>query len=193
MDFLSALIVLIIICPFFLLLILLLKIANGGAGVFFLQARTGKNAKSFRIIKFKTMRDDKNANGILLPDEMRTTRLGKFIRRSSIDETPQLLNVLKGDMSLIGPRPLLPKYLPLYSKEQSRRHLLKPGITGWAQVNGRNNISWTEKFEFDVWYIDNVSLFVDIKIIFKTVLMVIKRSDITSENPQTFSTFNGKN
>ena len=192
-DFLLALIALVIILPFFLLLIVLLKIANGGAGVFFLQQRTGKNAKLFKIIKFKTMRDDRNSDGLLLPDAMRTTPLGKFIRSSSIDEIPQLLNILKGDMTLVGPRPLLEKYLPLYSEEQSKRHLVKPGITGWAQVNGRNNISWTKKFQLDVWYIENASLFVDIKIIFYTFIKVIKRNDITSENPQTFSPFNGKN
>ena len=139
------------------------------------------------------MRDDRNSDGLLLPDAMRTTPLGKFIRSSSIDEIPQLLNILKGDMTLVGPRPLLEKYLPLYSEEQSKRHLVKPGITGWAQVNGRNNISWTKKFQLDVWYIENASLFVDIKIIFYTFIKVIKRNDITSENPQTFSPFNGKN
>lgn len=139
------------------------------------------------------MRDDRDSNGILLPDAMRTTYLGKFIRSFSIDEIPQLLNILKGDMSLIGPRPLLEKYLPLYSEEQFKRHLLKPGITGWAQVNGRNNISWTKKFELDVWYIVNASFFLDIKIIFYTFIKVIKRNDITSENSHKFSPFNGKN
>ena len=192
-DFIFAMTALIIIFPFFLLLIVLLKIANGGSGVFFLQERTGKDAELFKIIKFKTMRDDRDSNGILLPDALRTTYLGKFIRSSSIDEIPQLLNILKGDMSLIGPRPLLEKYLPLYSEEQYKRHLLKPGITGWAQVNGRNNISWTKKFELDVWYITNASFFLDIKIIFYTFIKVIKRNDITSEISHKFSPFNGKN
>jgi len=171
----------------------LIKIANGDSGVFFLQQRVGKNNKLFKIIKFKTMRDERDSNGILLPDDLRFITFGKLIRSFSIDELPQLLNILKGDMSFIGPRPLLEKYLPLYSEEQSKRHLLKPGITGWAQVNGRNNISWTKKFELDAWYIENISFGLDIKIIFLTFIKVLKRSDITSENPQTFYPFNGKN
>ncbi len=192
-DFILAMITLIIISPFFILLIVSIKIANGDSGVFFLQQRTGKNNKLFKIIKFKTMRDERDSNGKLLPDNLRFTTFGKLIRSFSIDELPQLLNILKGDMSFIGPRPLLEKYLPLYSEEQSKRHLLKPGITGWAQVNGRNNISWTKKFELDVWYIANISFVLDIKIIFLTLIKVLNRSDITSENPQTFYPFNGKN
>ena len=139
------------------------------------------------------MRDDRDKSGILLQDNLRITSLGKFIRSFSIDEIPQLFNILKGDMSFIGPRPLLEKYLPLYSEEQSKRHMLKSGITGWAQVNGRNNISWTKKFELDVWYTENASFFLDVKIIFLTLIKVLSRSDINSENPQTFSPFNGKN
>lgn len=193
LDFLLAMIALVIISPFFLLFFLLLKIVNGESGVFFLQSRIGKYNKVFKIIKFKTMRDDRDLNGMLLPDKLRTTSLGKFIRSFSIDEIPQLFNILKGDMSFVGPRPLLEKYLPLYSKEQSNRHLLKPGISGWAQINGRNNISWTKKFELDVWYIANANLFLDIKIIFLTFIKVLKRNDITSENPQKSSSFNGKN
>lgn len=192
-DFILAMITLIILSPFFILLIVSIKIKNRDAGVFFLQERVGKNNKIFKIIKFKTMRDERDSNGLLLHDNQRLTPFGKLIRSFSIDELPQLLNILKGDMSFIGPRPLLEKYLPLYSEEQSKRHLLKPGITGWAQVNGRNNISWTKKFELDVWYITNISIALDIKIIFLTLIKVLNRSDITSENPQTFYPFNGKN
>lgn len=192
-DFLLATFILILLFPFILLIIILLSIANHGAGVFFYQERTGKNAKLFKIIKFKTMRDDKDENGKLLPDSARMTPVGKFVRSTSLDELPQLFNILKGDMSLIGPRPLLQKYIPLYSEKQFERHLLKPGITGWAQVNGRNNISWTKKFELDQWYVKHVSLLLDIKIIFRTFAKVVKRHGITSENPQTFSPFNGKN
>ncbi len=192
-DFILAMITLIILAPFFILLIVSIKIKNRDAGVFFLQERVGKNNKIFKIIKFKTMRDERDSNGLLLHDNQRLTPFGKLIRSFSIDELPQLLNILKGDMSFIGPRPLLEKYLPLYSEEQSKRHLLKPGITGWAQVNGRNNISWTKKFELDVWYIANISIALDIKIIFLTLIKVLNRSDITSENPQTFYPFNGKN
>lgn len=192
-DFILAMITLIILSPFFILLIVSIKIKNRDAGVFFLQERVGKNNKIFKIIKFKTMRDERDSNGLLLHDNQRLTPFGKLIRSFSIDELPQLLNILKGDMSFIGPRPLLEKYLPLYSEEQSKRHLLKPGITGWAQVNGRNNISWTKKFELDVWYIANISIALDIKIIFLTLIKVLNRSDITSENPQTFYPFNGKN
>lgn len=189
---LSALFLVIVIVPLIILTILLL-IFNKGAGAYFTQVRTGKNAKLFKIVKFKTMSDERDSNGKLLPDEKRMTPIGKFVRSTSLDELPQLLNVLMGDMSLIGPRPLLEKYIPLYSKEQFKRHEVRPGITGWAQVNGRNNISWTKKFELDVWYVDNQSLFLDIKILWLTLMKVIKRKDITSEDPTTFQPFNGKN
>lgn len=193
LDFIISLIALILLSPVLIILIILLKIANHGAGVFFFQERTGKNAKLFKIIKFKTMRDDRDEDGKLLPDALRMTPIGKFVRTSSMDELPQLINVLKGDMSIVGPRPLLEKYIPLYSERQFRRHLVKPGITGWAQVNGRNNISWAHKFELDVWYVEHVSLILDIKILFLTLIKVIKRKDITSKDPQTFAPFNGNN
>jgi len=183
---------LIFVIPLMLIFTLLL-IFNNGAGAIYTQVRTGKKGRLFRIIKFKTMTDDKDAFGKLLPDEQRITKVGRFVRATSLDELPQLINVLMGDMSLVGPRPLLEKYLPLYSQEQFRRFLVRPGITGWAQVNGRNNISWKEKFEFDVWYVDNLSLLIDIKIIFQTVVKVLQRKDITSADPKTFAPFNGRN
>jgi lipopolysaccharide/colanic/teichoic acid biosynthesis glycosyltransferase len=161
--------------------------------VFYRQSRIGKNAKPFNIIKLKTMTDEKGEDGRLLPDEQRLTSIGRFIRSTSLDELPQLWNVMKGDMSLVGPRPLLEKYIPLYSKEQFRRHEVKPGITGWAQVNGRNNISWAEKFELDVWYVDNQSFWLDMKILWLTLIKVVKRKDITPEDPQSFQPFNGHN
>ncbi|MFN4083097.1 MAG: sugar transferase [Bacteroidia bacterium] len=176
-----------------LFITLLLFFFNKGAGAFFTQTRTGKNAKLFKIIKFKTMTDERDAEGKLLSDEKRMTPIGKFIRSTSLDELPQLFNVLKGDMSFVGPRPLLEKYIPLYSKEQFRRHEVKPGITGWAQVNGRNNISWAKKFELDVWYVDNQSFLLDLKILWLTILKVIKRKDITTDDPKQFQPFNGKN
>jgi len=189
---LSALFLVIVLVPLINLTILLL-IFNKGAGAFFTQVRTGKNAKLFKIVKFKTMTDERDSNGKLLPDEKRMTPIGWFVRSTSLDELPQLLNVLKGDMSLIGPRPLLEKYIPLYSKDQFKRHNVRPGITGWAQVNGRNNISWTKKFELDIWYVENQSLLLDIKILWMTLMKVINRKDITSEDPSTFQPFNGKN
>lgn len=190
--FISILFLVILLVPLIILTILFL-IFNKGAGPYFTQIRTGKNAKLFRIIKFKTMTDERDSNGKLLPDEKRMTPIGGFVRSTSLDELPQLLNVLKGDMSLIGPRPLLEKYIPLYSKEQFKRHNVRPGITGWAQVNGRNNISWTKKFELDIWYVENQSLLLDIKILWLTLMKVIKRKDITSEDPSTFQPFNGNN
>jgi lipopolysaccharide/colanic/teichoic acid biosynthesis glycosyltransferase len=190
--FLSTLFLVILIVPLIILTILLL-IFNKGAGAYFTQVRTGKNAKLFRIIKFKTMTDERDGNGKLLPDEKRMTPIGKFVRSTSLDELPQLLNVLKGDMSLIGPRPLLEKYIPLYSKEQFRRHEVKPGITGWAQVNGRNAISWNEKFKLDVYYVENCSLLLDIKIIYFTALKVFLRADINKEGHATTQAFNGNN
>ena len=184
---------LLMIWPILLLLIIFLHFANKGAGVFFTQDRAGRNAKIFKAIKFKTMTDERDAEGDLLPDSVRLTRIGKIVRSLSIDELPQLINVLKGDMALVGPRPLLPKYLPLYSKEQFRRHEVRPGITGWAQVNGRNNISWTKKFELDVWYVDHYSFGLDVKTILLTVKKVLFREDINMEGNATTEAFNGYN
>lgn len=169
---------------------ILLKIANQG-DAFFFQARPGKNNKIFKIIKFKTMNDLKDENGQLLSDAERLTKIGAFVRKTSLDEIPQLINVLKGDMSLIGPRPLLVQYLELYNEEQARRHEVKPGITGWAQVNGRNAISWKQKFEYDVWYVDNCSFGTDVKIIYNTILKVVKSEDINSQTSATMEPFNG--
>lgn len=182
LDFCISLIAIIIISPILLVVTIWLYFANKGAGAFFFQERPGKDAKLFKVIKFKSMTDERDAEGNLLPNEQRITKIGKFIRATSLDELPQLFNVLKGDMSLIGPRPLVPRYLKLYSKEQMRRHEVRPGITGWAQVNGRNSITWTKKFELDVWYVDHVSLWLDIKIIWMTVMNVIQRKDIDSGN-----------
>ncbi|MBR5136077.1 MAG: sugar transferase [Rikenellaceae bacterium] len=170
-----------------------LHFANKGAGVFFVQERPGKNAKIFKIIKYKTMSDERDAKGNLLPDAERLTRVGQFVRSTSIDELPQLINVLKCDMSLIGPRPLRVHYLPLYNAMQQHRHDVRPGITGWAQVNGRNNISWGQKFELDVWYVNNLSLILDIKIILLTIRKVLKRSDISKQGYTTTTPFNGSN
>lgn len=193
LDFWISLIVLIIISPILVIVTIWLHFANKGAGAFFTQARPGKNAKIFKVIKFKTMTDERDASGELLPDEVRLTKIGKFVRSTSIDELPQLINVLKGDMALIGPRPLLPEYLPLYSKEQARRHEVRPGISGWAQCHGRNAISWTEKFKLDVWYVDHCTLWTDIKIIFITIKNVLLRKDINSETAATMEAFNGNN
>ena len=192
-DFWIALLVLICLSPLLLVVTLWLHFANKGAGAFFLQERPGKDGKIFKIVKFKTMTDERDAQGQLLSDEARLTRVGRFVRSISIDELPQLVNVLKGDMALIGPRPLLPKYLPLYSEEQMRRHAVRPGISGWAQCHGRNAISWTEKFKLDVWYVDHLSLWVDIKIIYLTTLKVLKRDGISEEGQATMETFNGHN
>ena len=190
-DFFLSLTGLIVISPVFLLLWLLLAVANKRAGAFFTQLRPGKNEKVFKLIKFKTMTDECDKDGKLLPDAVRLTKIGKFVRSTSIDEIPQLINVLKGDMSLIGPRPLLIKYLPLYSVEQKRRHEVRPGITGWAQVNGRNAISWQQKFEYDVWYVDNVSFMIDIKILIMTIKNVLQRKDINSATSATMEAFKG--
>lgn len=170
-----------------------LRIANKGAGAFFLQERPGKCGKIFRVVKFKTMTDKRDVNGNLLPDAERLTKIGRFIRSTSIDELPQLWNVLKGDMSLIGPRPLLVQYLPLYSKEQARRHEIRPGITGWAQCHGRNAISWKKKFELDVWYVDHISFITDCKVVLTTLKKVIERKDINSATAATMDFFNGNN
>lgn len=181
----------IIASPVLLLAMALLKVANKGTGVFFLQARPGLHGKIFNIVKFKTMTDERDAKGELLPDEQRLTKVGRFIRSTSIDELPQLFNVIRGDMSLIGPRPLLVKYLPLYSKEQARRHDVRPGISGWAQVHGRNALSWKKKFELDVWYVDHVSFWVDVQVILLTIKNVLMRSDISHEGEVTMSAFTG--
>lgn len=170
-----------------------LHFANKGAGAFFFQERSGKNGKLFKVIKLKTMTDERDEHGSLLPDEKRLTKVGKFVRSTSMDELPQLINVLKGDMSLIGPRPLLPQYLPLYSKEQARRHEVRPGVTGWAQVNGRNAISWSKKFELDIWYVDHCSFLLDLKIILLTIKKVFVREGINSDDSATMEPFTGTN
>jgi len=190
-DFTLSLVGFIIISPVFLFIWIWLSIANKGAGAFFFQERPGKDEKIFRVIKFKTMNDRKDASGKLLPDAQRLTKVGNFVRSTSLDEIPQLLNVIKGDMSLIGPRPLLVQYLPLYNETQRRRHEVRPGITGWAQVNGRNAISWEQKFAYDVWYVDNVSLSLDVKILLKTIQKVFKREGISSDTSATMEPFKG--
>ena len=193
LDFWIALIVLVLISPLLVVVTLWLHFANKGAGAFFLQERPGKDGKIFKIIKYKTMTDERDAAGNLLSDEQRLTKVGRFVRSTSIDELPQLLNVLKGDMALIGPRPLLVQYLPLYSKEQARRHEVRPGITGWAQCHGRNVISWTEKFKLDVWYVDHVSLKTDLTVFLLTIQKVLKRTDISEQGHATMEVFNGHN
>ncbi|MEY8608324.1 sugar transferase [Parabacteroides segnis] len=192
-DFIIVFGVLAIIWPILLLITFWLHFANKGAGAFFLQDRPGKKGKIFKVIKFKTMTDERDTDGNLLPDEKRLTKVGRFVRSTSIDELPQLINVLKGDMALIGPRPLLVQYLPLYSKEQIRRHEVRPGITGWAQVNGRNAISWTKKFELDVWYVDHCSFLLDLKIIFLTIKKVFVREGISQTGQATMEYFTGNN
>ena len=195
LDFVIVLCVLLVIWPVLLVIAVWLHFANKGAGAFFTQERPGKDGKIFKVIKFKSMTDERDGEGRLLPDAQRLTKVGRFIRSTSLDELPQLLNVLKGDMALVGPRPLLVQYLPLYNKEQARRHEVRPGITGWAQVHGRNAISWAEKFRLDVWYVDHCSLWVDIKILLMTIQKVICRSDINSKTGQsaTMPTFTGNN
>ena len=193
LDFIISLLALIIISPILLVVTIWLHFANKGAGAFFFQERPGKDVKIFKVIKFKTMTDERDADGNLLPDEKRLTKVGRFVRSTSIDELPQLINVLKGDMALIGPRPLLPQYLPLYSEEQARRHEVRPGISGWAQCHGRNAISWTEKFKLDVWYVDHCTLWTDIKVIWITVMKVLKRADINEAGQATMEAFNGHN
>lgn len=192
-DFFISLTVLLIIWPLLLIIAIFLKFANNGAGVFFTQERPGYKGKIFKVYKFKTMNDKRDADGNLLPDEVRLTKTGRFVRSTSIDELPQLFNVLRGDMAIIGPRPLLPQYLSLYSPEQARRHNLRPGITGWAQVNGRNSISWTKKFELDVWYVDNCSPLLDIKIVAMTVKKVFVREGISHDGEATMQPFDGTN
>jgi lipopolysaccharide/colanic/teichoic acid biosynthesis glycosyltransferase len=192
-DFTIALVAIICLSPILLVVTIWLHVANKGAGAFFTQERPGKDAKIFRVIKFKTMTDERDAQGNLLPDAQRLTRVGRFVRSTSLDELPQLINVLKGDMALIGPRPLLVKYLPLYTPTQMRRHEVRPGITGWAQVNGRNAITHTKKFEYDVWYVDNISCMLDLKIIFMTINNVLHHKDISTEGQATAPTFDGTN
>lgn len=192
-DFIIVLSALLVIWPILLVIYIWLSIANKGAGAIFYQERPGLHGKIFKVMKFKSMTDEKDANGNLLPDAQRLTKVGKFVRSTSIDELPQLINVIKGDMALIGPRPLLVSYLSLYSPEQARRHEVRPGITGWAQVNGRNNISWTKKFELDVWYVDHCSLETDIKIIFLTIKKVLMRTDINKQGQATTVKFTGNN
>lgn len=192
LDFVIASIAFICFSPIFLLVMIGLYFANNGKP-FFIQSRPGKNNKIFSIIKFKTMNDKKDTNGNLLSDAERLTAIGAFVRKTSLDEIPQLINVIKGEMSLIGPRPLLPQYLKLYSEEQIRRHEVRPGITGWAQINGRNAISWKKKFEFDVWYVDHISFLLDLKIIFKTIKKVFVSEGISQEGQATIEAFNGKN
>lgn len=194
-GFLGALVALILLSPLFLATMVLLHFANKGAGVFFTQDRPGKNEKIFKAMKFKTMTDERDEEGNLLPDAERLTKVGRFIRSTSIDELPQLINILKGDMAFIGPRPLLVQYLPLYNEEQHRRHDVSPGMSGWAQVNGRNNISWTKKFELDVEYVNHIGLLMDIKVFFTTIKKVIFRDDINQEGGKwvTMDPFNGRN
>ena len=197
LDFVIVLIVLLLIWPFLLVITILLLVFNEGAGAFFLQERPGYKGKPFKIIKFKTMNEKKSPDGNLLPDVKRITKFGSFVRKTSIDELPQLFNVLKGDMAIIGPRQLLMQYLPLYSAEQSRRHDVRPGITGWAQCHGRNNLSWTKKFELDVWYVDHISFKVDCEIVWTTTIKILKRADIDNDQVEnkkyTTPLFDGKN
>ena len=193
LDILISGIALLLIGWFLILVTIFLHFANKGAGAFFFQERPGKNAKIFKVIKFKTMTDERDENGKLLPDDKRLTKVGKFVCSTSIDELPQVINVFKGDMSLIGPRPLLPQYLPLYSPEQARRHEVRPGISGWAQCHGRNAISWKEKFELDVWYVDHCTLWTDIRVIFITIKNVLMRKDLNSATSATMEAFDGTN
>ena len=193
LDFWIALVALICLSPLLIIVTIWLHFANKGAGAFFLQDRPGLHGKIFKLIKFKTMTDERDANGNLLPDEDSLTKVGSFVRSTSLDELPQLINVLKGDMALIGPRPLLVEYLSLYSKEQMRRHDVRPGITGWAQCHGRNAISWTEKFKLDVWYVDHLSFLTDLKVIYYTIKTVFNRSGISHEGSATMEDFNGHN
>lgn len=195
LDFWISFIALIVISPILLVVTIWLHFANKGAGPFFFQERPGRDAMIFKVIKFKTMTDERDLEGNLLPDAQRLTKVGKFVRSTSIDELPQLINVLKGDMALIGPRPLLTKYLPLYSPEQMRRHEVRPGISGWAQCHGRNAITWTEKFKLDVWYVDHCTLWTDIKVFFITIKNVLLRKDINNVGGKsaTIEAFNGTN
>lgn len=193
LTFCFAFIALVLLGWFILLVALFLHFANKGAGVFFLQERPGKDGKIFKVIKFKTMTDERDADGKLLPDKDRLTKVGKIVRSLSIDELPQLVNMLKGDMALIGPRPLMPKYLPLYTPEQMRRHEVRPGITGWAQVHGRNLISFTERFQYDVWYVDHLTFWLDVRIFFMTITTVFRKEGISAKGEATMKAFDGTN
>ena len=193
LDFVIALVALVCLSPILLVVTVWLHFANKGAGAYFLQERPGLHGKIFKIVKFKTMTDERDAEGNLLPDAQRLTRVGRLVRSTSIDELPQLWNVLKGDMALIGPRPLLVKYLPLYSPEQARRHEVRPGITGWAQCHGRNTLTWADKFKLDVWYVDHCSLMIDLKVVIATFKAVLKRDGISQEGNATMEEFNGNN
>ena len=194
-GFLGALVALCLLSPVFIVTIILLLIANkqGWNGVFFTQERPGKDERIFKVLKFKTMTDERDAEGNLLPDEQRLTKVGRFVRSTSIDELPQLINILKGDMAFIGPRPLLVQYLPLYNEEQHHRHDVTPGMSGWAQVNGRNSISWAKKFELDVYYVNHIGIKMDVEVFFTTIKNVIMRKDINSSTSATMELFNGKN
>ena len=192
LDFLVSLIGLILLSPLLIIFTILLSVVNKGKPFFF-QKRPGKSGKNFRIVKFRTMTDERDLKGNLLPDASRLTSIGQLVRKTSMDEIPQLINVVKGDMSIVGPRPLLPEYLRLYSEKQNKRHEVKPGITGWAQVNGRNAISWTQKFEYDVWYVENLSFGLDLKILFKTIKKVLVSEGINTQNMATTEPFNGNN
>lgn len=191
LDFIFALIALILLSPLILILTLWLHFANKGAGAFFTQERPGKDEKIFKLYKFKSMTDERDRNGILLPDDQRITKVGRFVRKTSLDELPQLWNVLKGDMSFIGPRPLLVEYLPLYNEKQRKRHEIRPGITGWAQVNGRNAISWEEKFDLDIWYVKNISFIIDCSIFLRTIKKVLNKEGISSQTSETMEKFRG--
>ena len=192
-DFIISLTALICLSPVLLIVTIWLHFANKGAGAFFTQERPGKDAKIFKVVKFKTMTDERDADGNLLPDAERLTKVGKFVRSTSLDELPQLFNVLKGDMAMIGPRPLMPEYLKLYKPEQMRRHEVRPGITGWAQIHGRNELAFTERFKYDVYYVDHLTFGLDIKIFFMTILKIFKREGISAEGQATVEAFNGKN
>lgn len=193
LGFVLSFLAIICLSPLFLVVTIWLHFVNKGAGAFFFQERPGKNGKIFKIIKYKTMTDERDASGKLLPDDQRLTKVGRFVRSTSIDELPQLFNVLKGDMALIGPRPLLVDYLPLYSREQARRHEVRPGITGWAQCHGRNTLSWSEKFSLDVWYVDHCSFLIDLQVILTTIKKVVVRDGISHEGQATMDKFNGNN
>ena len=193
LGFVLSFLAIICLSPLFLVVTIWLHFVNNGAGAFFFQERPGKNGKIFKIIKYKTMTDERDASGKLLPDDQRLTKVGRFVRSTSIDELPQLFNVLKGDMALIGPRPLLVDYLPLYSREQARRHEVRPGITGWAQCHGRNTLSWSEKFSLDVWYVDHCSFLIDLQVILTTIKKVVVRDGISHEGQATMDKFNGNN
>lgn len=193
LGFVLSFLAIICLSPLFLVVTIWLHFANKGAGAFFFQERPGKNGKIFKIIKYKTMTDERDASGKLLPDDQRLTKVGRFVRSTSIDELPQLFNVLNGDMALIGPRPLLVDYLPLYSREQARRHEVRPGITGWAQCHGRNTLSWSEKFSLDVWYVDHCSFLIDLQVILTTIKKVVVRDGISHEGQATMDKFNGNN